>query len=241
MKITFFGTSHGVPERGRYCTCMMLESGGAIYFIDAGAPVVDGMLRLGKSVNDLRAVFTTHVHSDHTVGLLHLADLMNWYYKNSSAKFFVTEQEHIDATERWIYTSGDGQIDRERLEFIVPTAGEVYRDENITVEYIPNGHMKNSYSSLVTEGDTRVLFGGDMSHGLRKQDVPPVIQEEIDGFVCEMAHFTIDELKPYLETCRAKRLFFIHAKPARYADIETVRGAYPFEVITPNDMDSYEI
>ena len=66
MKITFVGTSHGVPEKNRYCTCIMLESGGAIYFIDAGAPIVDFLVNNGKSVNDLRAVFTTHVHSDHT-------------------------------------------------------------------------------------------------------------------------------------------------------------------------------
>lgn len=241
MKITFFGTSHGVPERNRFCTCMMLESGGAVYFIDAGAPMIDLMLSEGKSVNDLRAVFTTHVHSDHTIGIVHLADLMNWYYKSSRAEFFITEQDHIDATARWIYTSGDGNIDESRLKFTVPTEGVVYRDENITVEYIPTAHMKNSYAILVTEGDKRVLFGGDLSHGLRKKDVPAVIGEDIEGFVCELAHFTIDELTPYLDTCRAKRLFFIHAKPARYKDIDTIRGKYPFEIFTPDDMDSFEI
>ena len=241
MKITFFGTSHGVPERNRFCTCMMLESGGAVYFIDAGAPMIDLMLSEGKSVNDLRAVFTTHVHSDHTIGIVHLADLMNWYYKSSRAEFFITEQDHIDAPTRWIYTSGDGNIDESRLKFTVPTEGVVYRDENITVEYIPTAHMKNSYAILVTEGDKRVLFGGDLSHGLRKKDVPAVIGEDIEGFVCELAHFTIDELTPYLDTCRAKRLFFIHAKPARYKDIDTIRGKYPFEILTPDDMDSFEI
>ena len=220
---------------------MMLESGGAVYFIDAGAPMIDFMLKDGKSINDLRAVFTTHVHSDHTVGLIHLANLMNWYYKESRAEFFVTEQEHIDATVRWIYTSGDGHIDEERLKFKVPSEGVVYSDENITVEYIPVAHMKNSYAILVTEGEKRVLFGGDMSHGLRKNDVPEVIKEDIDGFVCELAHFTMDELRPHLDTCGAKRVFFIHAKPARYADIEGIKGTYPFEVLTPDDEDSFEI
>ena len=241
MKITFVGTSHGVPTDRRFCTCMLLESNGALYFIDAGAPAVDSLLRLGKSVNDLRAVFTTHVHSDHTVGVVHLADLMNWYYKKSAAEFFITEQAHIDATKQWIYTSGDGLIDEERLKFKIPTEGVVYRDENVTVEYIQNAHMPNSYAILVTEGERRVLFGGDLSHGLKKRDVPSLIREEIDGFVCELAHFTVEELSPYLEQCRAKRVFFIHAKPQRYADIEAIKGKYGFEVITPNDGDAFEI
>lgn len=241
MRITFVGTSHGVPEKNRFCTCMMLESGGSIYFIDAGAPMIDFMLKNDKSINDLRAVFTTHVHSDHTIGIVHLADLMNWYYKDSRAEFFITEQEHIDATARWIYTSGDGHIDTERLKFKMPEAGVVYSDENISVEYIPVGHMKNSYAILVREGEKRVLFGGDMSHGLRKGDMPSVIKEDIDGFVSELAHFTMDELRPHLDTCRAKRVFFIHVKPARYADIESVKGKYPFEILTPDDGDSFEI
>ncbi|MBO5295589.1 MAG: ribonuclease Z [Clostridia bacterium] len=241
MKITFIGTSHGVPTGERFCTCMMLESNGALYFIDAGAPVIDFLLRKNKSVNDLRAVFTTHVHSDHTVGIVHLADLMNWYYKKSSTEFFVTEQEHIDATKQWIYTSGDGHVDESRLKFKVPTAGVVYRDENITVEYIPTAHMKNSYAILVTEGQKRVLFAGDLSHGLKKRDIPSVINEPIDGFVCELAHFTMDELSPYLDECRAKKIFFIHAKPARYEDIRAMEGRYPFEVIAPDDMAEFEL
>ena len=241
MKITFIGTSHGVPTKERFCTCMMLESGNSVYLIDAGAPAAEFLLRNGKSINDLRAVFTTHVHSDHTVGIVFLADLMNWYYKDSSAEFFMTEQEHIDATKQWIYTSGDGRVDESRLKFRLPTVGEVYRDENITVEYIPTAHMKNSYAVLVTEGDKKVLFGGDFSHGLKKKDVPTVINEKIDGFVCELAHFTLEELAPYLEDCNAKKVFFIHAKPQRYSDIEGIKGKYPFEVIAPNDMDTFEI
>ena len=39
MKITFLGTSHGVPAADRYCSCTMLEVNGAHYFIDAGAPL----------------------------------------------------------------------------------------------------------------------------------------------------------------------------------------------------------
>ena len=51
----------------------------------------------------------------------------------------------------------------------------------------------------------------------------------------------MEELTPYLEVCGAKKLFFIHAKPQRYADIEGIKGKYPFEVIAPNDGDSFEI
>ena len=49
MKITFVGTSHGVPFADRYCTCTMIESGNSVYFIDAGRNIIDSVLRYGKS------------------------------------------------------------------------------------------------------------------------------------------------------------------------------------------------
>lgn len=34
MKITFIGSSHGVPEPHRKCSCIMIEIGEQVYFID---------------------------------------------------------------------------------------------------------------------------------------------------------------------------------------------------------------
>lgn len=244
MKLTFVGTSHGVPSATRHCSCTMIESGGKLYFVDAGAPMTESILRAGKAVEDVRAVFTTHVHSDHTVGMIQLASLMNWYYGKASADFFVTVRDHIDATKNWIFTAGDGELDEKRIRFKVPSAGVVYEDENIKAEYIPTAHTSKtcSYAILITEGNKRVLFGGDFSQDLKRADVPSIIHEELDGFVCEMAHFKIDRLAPYLDDCKAKKVFFNHVFPlSNYEDIEKAKDCYPFEIFTPDDGFVIEI
>ncbi len=242
MKITFIGTSHGVPSDTRYCSSAMLESGGSVYFIDAGAPISDELLRRGKTFGELRAVFTTHAHGDHTVGLVQLADLINWYFTDAAADLFVTEQAHIDAIRAMIITGGTPNIDDSRVRFRIPTEGLVYEDENLKVEYIRTAHMPISYAILVTEGDTRVLFGGDFSGELRGHDVPAVTREPIDAFVCEMAHFNMTHLRPYLDECKARRVLFTHVFPlSNYDDIEAIKGTYPFEVLTPRDGDAYVI
>lgn len=242
MKITFVGTSHGVPSADRACSCFMIESGGAVYFVDAGAATVPAVLKAGKEMTDLRAVFTTHIHSDHTVGMIQLASLMNWFFGKASADFYVADQAHIDATKNWIYTAGDGELDENRIRFKIPEAGRVYEDDNIKVDYIPTSHIKNSYAVMITEGEKRVLFGGDFSGNLKRNDIPEIIKEELDAFVCELAHFGMEHLSPYLETCRAKRIFFTHVFPlSKYNDIEGIKGKYPFEVIAPCDGDTVEI
>ena len=244
MKITFLGTSHGVPSADRFCSCMMIESGNSVYLIDAGAPVVDLLLRNGKEISDLRAVFTTHAHTDHTNGIFPLVNLMNWYFKTSEADFYITEQPLIDAWKNLNLALGSA-LSEERIRFHKVEELHVYEDENIKVQYFPTQHMapRPSYSILVTEGDKRVLFSGDFSNGLRQQDVPAILaQEPLDAFVCEMAHFGVKELAPYLKTCKAKRLYVTHVYPLRkYEDIEAIKQEYPFAIFTPADGDSFTV
>lgn len=244
MKITFLGTSHGVPAADRYCSCMMIESGHSIYLIDAGAPVIDLFLRNGKSVSDLRAVFTTHVHTDHTNGIFPLVNLMNWWYKDSEADFYMTEQPLIDAWKNLNLALGSA-LSEERIRFHVVEELDVYEDENIKVQYIPTQHMapRPSYAILVTEGDRRVLFSGDFSNRLKKQDVPAILAEEpFDAFVCEMAHFGVEDLKPYLEICKAKCVYFTHVYPlTKYEEIEAMKPSYPFSIVSPSDGDSFTV
>ena len=97
MKITFLGTSHGVPGADRYCSSALVECGDNAYLIDGGAPVADLLIRYGVPYEKLKAVFTTHIHSDHTIGLLHLMSLSSWKFKESSYDLYLTEQAGIEA------------------------------------------------------------------------------------------------------------------------------------------------
>jgi len=242
LKITFVGTSHGVPRATRYGSCFMIESGGATYFVDAGAPVVDIFQHMGRSLDSIRGVFTSHAHSDHTAGIPLLANRMNWYLYKSNCDFFITTQELIDVIHATNSAWEDGDLNPERLRFHIPAEGVVYEDENIKVEYIKTAHTDPSYAILVTERDKRVLFGGDFSQELRKNDMPKEIKEELDLFVCELGHFSFDVLDPYLAECKAKKVFFTHVFPDnQFDDIKNRNGSYPFPLYAPNDGDVVEI
>ena len=101
MKLTFIGTSDGVPRPDRYCTCMMLEVGGSTYLIDAGAPVCDIFPRMGKSLTDIRAVFITHIHGDHAENVYRIADIVNGLYKEHEMDFYIPDEEHYRAEVRF--------------------------------------------------------------------------------------------------------------------------------------------
>lgn len=242
MKITFLGTGHGVPRASRYCTCFMIESGKSVYLVDAGAPVTDIFQVSGRPLDSIRAIFNSHAHCDHTAGIPFLLNRMNWYLYRTSCDVFLTTAELTEAIKSMNRAWEDGELNPDKFRFHIPAEGVVFEDENIKVEYIKTAHTDPSYAILVTEGEKRVLFGGDFSQGLKKNDVPQLIKEELDLFVCELGHFSFEELDPYLKECKAKRVFFTHVFPDnQFDDIKARNGTYPFPVYAPNDGESIEI
>jgi ribonuclease BN (tRNA processing enzyme) len=249
MKITFIGTSHGVPTAERYCSSAMIEAGDAVYFIDAGAPIMDELLRHGRSINDVRGVFITHCHSDHTNGLITMGTLLNWYYKEASVFFFTPEPEIIEAFAAWNNINHDGAIKEDRIKFRVYEDGPVYEDENISITAFPTAHLKKiekpAHGFIVTDKQNgeRIVFSGDLSQWLEFEDFPAIaMSEDVDALVCEYAHFRPEHINPYLEKCTAKALYFNHVSPlSKMEIIAGMNGSYPFPVRALCDNDVIEL
>ena len=71
MEFTFLGTSAGTPTRSRNVTALALSYSGhkPWYLVDCGEGTQQQLLRAHYSVMQLRAIFITHIHGDHTFGL----------------------------------------------------------------------------------------------------------------------------------------------------------------------------
>ena len=73
IRITFLGTSHGVPEKDRFCSSTLIEIGDDRYLVDMGGPVTETLIRRDIPLETIKAVFITHPHGDHTNGLIGFA------------------------------------------------------------------------------------------------------------------------------------------------------------------------
>ncbi len=73
MKITVLGSCSGTePMPGCHQTSVAVETGGRLYFIDAGENAGYASYLGGIPQQDTAAIFITHTHMDHTGGLPHL-------------------------------------------------------------------------------------------------------------------------------------------------------------------------
>ena len=245
MKIKFFGCSHGVPEVDRFCSCTMIEIGEKLYFIDAGAPIVDLIKRYEKKVEDVKAVFTTHAHGDHIGGISTFVDLLNWYFKNASVDFYMTEEKPVKAIIDYVEAIQNAPLDRERIRFNFIGEGLVYEDENIKVTSFATDHLRRdnthrpSFGYVIEAEGKRVIFSGDLSIHLKYDDFPKAaLKEKSDLLICEMAHFGVDKVSPYLDRCKAKEVWFNHVGYfSTFEEIAALDGKFKFPVRIAHDGD----
>lgn len=253
MKITFVGTSHGVPQKDRYCSCYMIEAGNGIYFVDAGTSFSDALRDYQKDSNKLRAVFTTHAHSDHTGGLPESISTLAWRKPDLKFQIWFTSQDMIDAYNNYLLATfhcPNGENPAPNIEFCLATSGELYRDENIAVNFFPTEHLDStgdpSYGMVITEigGDNAtVIFSGDLSYNLRSNDYPKEAYNPHDLLICEMAHFYPVHIEEHYAKSKPKCLAITHlcTNEVKIPLIEEMATRLPYPIVIVEDGDVIEV
>ena len=209
MKIYFLGTSHGVPEPNRGCSCTMVEVQGKYYVIDIGVMLFEKLATLGIDINDVKAVFCTHMHGDHTNGLISFVDLLSWYYKTAEPEIHLPDTQCVSVIRDWIDCSFSQPM--RDLPFKKIEAGVIFDDGVVKITAIPTMHCKLSYAFLVEAEGKSVLFTGDIRRPTI--DFPQVaLEREMDLIVAEAAHFPVET---YLEVLqgKAKSILINHYSP----------------------------
>lgn len=246
MKLTFLGSSHGVPAAERYCSSLMIEVGEAVYIIDTGAPLIDCLLRHGKAPKDVKAIFYTHAHGDHLGGVIPFVDLLHWYYKEDDVDLYMTEERAVTAVTGYLNAMMGGYA-KDRIRFSVVPSDFVYDDGVLKITYIPTKHIdggkRPSYAMLLEAEGKRVVVTGDLSQGLKCEDFPAVaLETETDLVICEMAHFGMTAARSYLERVKTKAFWFTHVYPyRRFDDIEASKNDFAFPLFIAHDDDVIEL
>ncbi len=246
MKLTFLGTSHGVPESHRYCSTLLLEVGDNAYLIDGGAPVADILIRKKYDFKKIKAIFISHSHSDHTYGMLQFISLCNWRYKDVNMEICLTEQIMADAIKNLILSS-DKSFDEERLVSKIVTEGVFYNDGVLKVIAIKTKHMLPypSYCLVFEAEGKRIVYTGDLNGKYKAIDFPEIAQKEpSDLIISEAAHFDVEVILGKTIECPTKRIAIIHMFGDMNNQISVIKEANEKSdilIFAPDDNDEIEI
>lgn len=212
MKITILGSSHGLPEAHRKCSSILVEIGENRYLIDAGTDITEQFATKNIPLSSVRAFFITHMHGDHTNGLIPYLLLCHWYYTDADPLVFLPGnlEKTKAAIEGWI--ACNSSLPPRAYRYKSVACGEIYNDGIIKVTAFEVKHLKPSYAYLLEAEGKRVLFSGDLSHNGPSDDFPiSVLDAPLDLAVCEAAHFDATDYLPiFKNNPNLKKLCFNH-------------------------------
>ncbi len=199
MRITFLGSSHGLPEANRKCSSILVEIGENRYIIDAGTGITEPFATKNIPLSSIRAILITHMHGDHTNGLIPFLELCNWAYKEVNPDIFLPgDMEKTKAAlEAWMSCN---TINPPRAFPYKPVAcGVIYDDGAAKFTAFKTKHTAASFAYLLEAEGKRVLFCGDLSHNGPADDFPlSVLEQPLDLAICEAAHFDATDYLPIL-------------------------------------------
>ena len=208
MKITVVGSSHGVPEANRRCACFMIEINDNIYFVDMGTSAMDGLRKRGKPIENVKGIFITHMHGDHTNGLVQFVDLITWYFKKVDPVIVIPDPEAGRVIKDWLRVTLNGS--EKDIEYRQTKEGLVFDDGILKVSAIATKHCAGSHAYVLEAEGKRVLFTGD----LRNPSVDfPHVHQPLDLMICECAHFPATDYLSVLEKLELNRICFTHYSP----------------------------
>lgn len=239
MRLTFFGTSHGVPEPGRKCSTLLVTVGENRYFIDMGGDAAAELVNRNISFDSVKAVFISHPHGDHTNGLINFVDLLCWYFKTADPEIFLPDGKGAEIIREWCtYT---GTLFRENLRFNTVKSGAFFDDGVLKVTAIPTKHSRNSAAFLLEGDGKRVLYTGDLK--ATGEDFPQEIADEgLDCLIGECAHLPITRYLDFLKGKPVKQAIITHhylPKSQEYLSVKKELSPLPFTLA--NDGMEFEI
>lgn len=176
-QIIILGAGSPVIDAARSGTSVGILVGGSLYIFDAGPGVERRMLEAvakGIKIDTIPAVFITHLHSDHTLGLPALV-----YYHGPNASFrrggpltvygppgIAAMMQHINAAwaeDRALRTQTGGPSPSWDVKGADVAEGVIYKDSNIVVKAfeVPHTLWPHAFGYRVEAPDRVIVISGD--------------------------------------------------------------------------------
>ncbi len=132
MEITFLGTSSGVPTRSRNVSsvALRLPQRAEVWLFDCGEGTQHQLLRSDLKVSQINRIFITHMHGDHTYGLMGLLASCGLAGNAQNIELSGPPEltDYLQACAKYSYVK---LFSRVQVRTVSP--GIVYEDEEFTV------------------------------------------------------------------------------------------------------------
>ena len=169
MEITFLGTSSGVPTRSRNVSsvAIRLPQRAEVWLFDCGEGTQHQLQRSEIKSSQIRRIFITHMHGDHTFGLMGLIASCGLAGNAQPIDIYGPEglKEYLQATAKYSYINLGS-----RLRIHTVSKGLVYEDDRFMVSCQLLKHRIPAHGYRIAEKDRPGIFNVAKAQAL---GIPP--------------------------------------------------------------------
>ena len=222
MKLYFLGTCSGTePFLDRNHASFALQTGGNLYFFDAGEGCSKTAHLLGLDLMATQCVVISHPHMDHVGGLTnHLWTVRKLMRAYGRTPLFDCLRVYVPCKETWDgvmmilhNTEGNFVSPSYPLEGKTYAAGVLFDDGRVRVTAYPNTHIRcnegevRSYSFLIECEGKRIVYSGDLKS---YSELDAAIGEGCDAVIGETGHHKIIDVLAYVSKKSIGSFYFTH-------------------------------
>jgi len=157
VEITFLGTSSGVPTRSRNVSsvALRLPQRAEVWLFDCGEGTQHQLQRSDLKSSQIRRIFITHMHGDHTFGLMGLIASCGLAGSGQPIDIYGPDglKEYLQTAAKYSYMSFGSHI---RIHTV--KTGLVYEDNEFSVSCKLLKHRVPAHGYRITEKDRPGTF-----------------------------------------------------------------------------------
>jgi len=163
MQVIFLGTSSAVPTVRRNTVSIVVKTSEGQLMFDCGEGTQRQMLYAGLNPMKLKAIFITHMHFDHIMGLIGLLMTMELLKRKEPLTIVGPEdlKKMLEFFERELYMNLNYE-----LKYIHAEPGTVFELGEVQVQAERAIHSTESYSYKVIQGKKKRKFNVDKAKRL---------------------------------------------------------------------------
>lgn len=235
LRIKVLGSGSGISCKERFQSSIaLINDDQSFTLLDCGEPAARQLVRYDLNLDNLDAVFISHLHADHVSGLFQLIQNMQIYRRTKPLKIIMPQEGHhpfrqfLDA----IYLSD--KVILFKLDLLTPQEATTFGTAQFCVARTRHlddfarisgnpGEANSCILKFAADNQPlRIVYSGDLQTA---GEIIPLLQKPTSLLIVEGAHFPMESLFDNINiaACMPEQVIITHIGPQMLNSIDKIQ------------------